>query len=167
MVEKKQIVHGLRYNYNGPLNIEEFYAEVEDWAAKKGYHRDLKRKSEYLRKKGKQIEWIVEFWEGHNADSREIVHLQVLFNDFVERKVLRNKQKRTIQYADVYVEINGWVEESLAGRWDQAPLYQFVRTIIDRFVWVIKGTADGHVYGACYDLHKTIKSFFELSKMKV
>ena len=39
--------------------------------------------------------------------------------------------------------------------------------IFDKYVWPILDSHDGHVYSACYDLHKRLKSFFELYKMRV
>ena len=54
MVEKKHIVFDLRLSYNGPLSIEEFYAEVEKWMEEKGLQKDLKKKSEEVDPKGKK-----------------------------------------------------------------------------------------------------------------
>ena len=54
MVEKKHIVFDLNLKYNGPLSIEEFYAEVEKWIDERGLSKDLKRKSENITSKGKK-----------------------------------------------------------------------------------------------------------------
>ena len=143
MVEKKHIVFDLRLSYNGPLSIEDFYAEVEKWMEEKGLQKDLKRKSEDVMQKGKKIEWIIEAFKGLTSEVKHLVRLQA----------------------------DGFIETSLTSRWTQAPLFQFLRTLFDKYIWNVGHSgAEMHesiVYEDCYDLHKRLKAFFNLSKMKV
>jgi len=65
-MEKKQVVYELRLSYNGPVSIEEFYGEVEKWMDEKGMQKDIKRKSEEVKPKGKKMTsgWLASL---HNA----------------------------------------------------------------------------------------------------
>ena len=60
MVEKKQVLTDLRTTYNGPFQVEEFYAEVENWIKEKGFEKEPKKKMEHVTKNGKKIEWVIE-----------------------------------------------------------------------------------------------------------
>ena len=171
MTEKKQIVFDLRLNYNGPLSIEEFYAEVEKWMSEKGLQKDIKRKSEDITSKGKEIEWIIEAWKSPVRAVKEVVRLRALFDKTKEVKLKRKGQNITINQADVLIVIDGFLETSLTGRWTQKPLYSFFRTLFDKYIWMIGSTVteahEAPVTEDCYDLHKRLKAFFSLYKIKV
>ena len=171
MVEKKHVVFDLRVAYNGPLSIEEFYAEVEKWMEEKGLQKELKRKSENVTSKGKKIEWIIEAWRNPVRAVKQVVRLQALFNNLKEIRIKRKGHNIKINQADVLITIDGFVETSLTSRWTQAPFYQFFRTMYDKYIWNIGMTIterhEGLVNADCYDLHKRLKAFLELYKMKV
>ena len=170
MVEKKHIVFDLRLSYNGPLSIEEFYAEVEKWMEEKGLQKDLKKKSEDVDPKGKKIERIIEAFKDLNSEVKHLVRLRALFNNVKEVKIKKKHHTVKINQADVLIVIDGFIETSITSRWTQAPLFQFLRTLFDKYIWNVGHSgAEMHesiVYENCYDLHKRIKAFFDLSKMK-
>jgi len=167
MVEKKQIVYDLRLHYNGPLVIEEFYKEVEQWMREHALHKELKRKEEIIHKDGKQIEWRIEAWKTFDDLHKEVVVLTVLFNDVKEKKILRKGHTLRFQYGDVLVTLDGWMETTFEGRWTENPLYMILRTLWDKFVWMFLDPHDGKVSDDCYDLHKRLKAFLELYKIRM
>ncbi|MBW2976462.1 hypothetical protein KY347_03375 [Candidatus Woesearchaeota archaeon] len=172
MVEKKQLVYDLRLSYNGLLSIEEFYAEVEKWLTEKGMYKDLKRKSEDVTSKGKKVEWVIECWKSPVRAVKQVVRLRALFNNVREIKLRKKEKKHTLRLnqADVLIVIDGFLETSLTGRWTQKPLYSFFRTLYDKYIWMIGSTIterhEGPVTEDCYDLHKRLKAFFSLYKIK-
>ena len=170
MVEKKHVVFDLRLNYNGPLSIEEFYAEVEKWMEEKGLQKDLKRKTEEVKPKGKKIEWVIEAWGNPTRAVKPVVRLRTLFDHVKEIKIKKKGRTLRMNQADVLIVIDGFVETSLTSRWSQKPTYQFFRTLFDKYIWNIGTIAESHeglVNKNCYDLHKRLKAFFNLYKMKV
>jgi hypothetical protein len=171
MAEKKHVVKNLKLTYNGPLSVEEFYAEVEKWMGEKGLIRDLKRKSEEITKKGKNVEWIIEMWKQVTHPVRHVIRLRVVFKNVREIKLKRKGKMIKFNQADLITDIDGFVESHLSTLWTMQPLYQFVRTLIDKYIWSIGMTEterlEGPVRDYCYDLHKRIKSFLSLYKMKL
>ncbi|MAH01947.1 hypothetical protein CMO87_01815 [Candidatus Woesearchaeota archaeon] len=171
MVEKKQIVFDLRLSYNGPLSIEEFYKEVEKWMEEKGLQKDIKRKSEDVVSKGKKIEWIIEAWKNPVRAVKHVVRLRAMFNNVKEIKLKRKGHTVKINQADALLVIDGFLETSMTSRWTQKPLYSFFRTLYDKYIWLIGSTIteanEDPVTEDCYDLHKRLKAFFSLYKMKV
>lgn len=172
MVEKKQLVFDLMIKYNGPLSIEDFYAEVEKWIKEKGLEKELKRKSEDVTSKGKKIEWVIEAWKRPVRAVKHMIRLRVLLDNVEEIKVKRKGHTLRMNKANVLVSIDGWLETSLTSRWTQMnPLYAFFRTLYDKYIWNVGSNVteanEGPVTDDCYDLHKRLKSFFELYKMKV
>lgn len=167
MVEKKHIVYDLMLKYNGPLSIENFYEETEKWMREKRLHKELKRKSEQVTSKGRRIEWIIEAWKNFDSDNKEVVRLRALFDNVKELKLKKKGHTLSTNNGDVFIIIEGFLETQLAKRWTEKPLFVFLRTLFDKYIWVILGKYDGNVQEDCYDLHKRLKAFFELYKMKV
>ena len=167
MVEKKQIVFDLMLKYNGPLSIEDFYKEVENWMREKGLHKEIKRKSEDVGSQGKKIEWVIEAWKSLTDSHKHMVKMRVLFNNVKEVKIKRKGHNIRMNQADVFINIDGWLETSLTSRWTQAPLYTFFRMLYDKYIWMIIEKYEAPIQEDCYDLHKRLKAFFELYKVKV
>src|SRR3989344_7446178 len=102
MVEKKQLVYDLMLKYNGPLSVEDFYGEVDKWTSEKGMEKEVKRKSEDVKSKGKRIEYVVELWKSPAREVKQMVQLRALFDDVKEAK--KKIKGRTINFneADVF-----------------------------------------------------------------
>ena len=169
MVEKKQIVYELMLKYSGPLSVEDFYGEVDKWAGEKGLEKELKRKSEEVKSKGKRIEYVVELWKSPVRAVKHMIRLRVLFDNVREIKKKSNNREAKFNEANVFINIDGWLETSLKSRWTQTnPIYTLFRTLYDKYIWGIGQNIgeryEGGVQADCYDLHKRLKSFFELYK---
>ncbi len=167
MVEKKHIVYDLRVTYNGPLSIENFYEEVEKWMEEKGLQKEIKRKSEDVNPKGKRVEWIIEAWKSITHEDKHIVRLRALFDNIKEIKIKRKGHTVKINQADVLIVIDGFLETHLAHRWTHKPLIEFLTRLYDKYIWMIMEKHEPPIKEDCYDLHKRLKAFFSLSKMKV
>ncbi|MAE42664.1 hypothetical protein CMO93_02745 [Candidatus Woesearchaeota archaeon] len=171
MVEKKQIVLDLMLKYNGPLSVEDFYKEVAKWMDEKGMQKEIKRKSEEVTSKGRGIEWVIEAWKNPTHELKQMVRMRTLFKDVKEERVKRKGRNIRINSGNVLINIDGWIESELAERWTIQPFYTLLRTFIDKYFWGIGQTEterhEGPVIDYCYDLHKRLKAFFELYKMKV
>jgi len=167
-MEKKIVVYDLRLSYNGPLNIENFYKEVEDWIKEKGMEKEIKKKMEHVTPKGKEIEWTVECWKKVADLAKEVVRLRALFHNVKEVNVLKNSRKMRINQADVLLIFDGILETDLSQRWEQRPLFFFLRALFDKYIY--KFHTEKHfdvIYADTHDLHKRLKAFFSLSKYKV
>jgi len=168
MVEKKFVVYDLRISYNGPVRIEDFYKEVEDWMRQKGLSKELKKKMENLASKGKKLEWTIECWKDITTYTKEVVRLRSFFNNVREIEVRRNGKRIKTQQADVLIQIDGILETELSQRWEQTPLYYFIKMLVDKYIWPFySGRYDGFPAADAHDLHKTLQAFFNLQKMQV
>jgi len=168
MVEKKIVVYDLRLSYNGPLSIKAFYKEVEDWIKEKGMEKELKNKMEHVTPKGKEIEWVVECWKNVAAYAKDVVRLRALFHNVKEVDILKEGKKKKINQANVLLIFDGILETELSERWEQKPMFYFIRALFDKYIY--KFHTERYfdvVYADTHDLHKRLKAFFSLYKYKV
>jgi len=168
MVEKKQVLYDLRTTYSGPFLVEEFYAEVENWAKDKGYDKDPKKKMEHVTKDGKKIEWVVEIHHHLDDLHQSIVILRALFDNVKEIVIKKDGKKLRINNGDAYISIDGFIHSHIQGTfWQAKPMYYFFRGLVDHYIynfWSFRH--DGKVQADCHELFKKIRSFFSLQKYK-
>ena len=168
MAEKKQVIYDLRTIYSGPFLVDDFYAEVDNWAKEKGYEKEPKKKMEHVTKNGKKIQWIVEIHSHMDDLHHGVVVLNAMLDNVKEVVVKKDGKKIRVNNGDVFININGFIQSHVHGSFYQVkPIYYFVRTLIDKYVynfWSDKW--DGTVNNDGRDLYKRISSFFNLQRYK-
>ena len=165
MSEKKIVIDGLRFSYNGPFDIIEFYKEVEDWIKENGMEKEIKKKLEEVEEEGKKIEWSIECWKMEMRYAKIVIRLRALFTDVVEVEIKKDKAKRKLNQGNVLVTIDGFLETHFKYHWTTKPWYYFIRGIIDKIIWPVWiEKYDKKVADASYDLNQRLKSFFNLYK---
>lgn len=167
-MEKKTVVYDLRLSYTGPLSLEEFYSEVEDWIKEKGMQRDLKKKMEHITPKGKEIEWTIEAWKDVSQFARDVVRLRALFHNVKEIDIKRKGHNIRLNQVEALFIFDGFLEQDTEHRWEQTPWFFFLRAMFDKYIykfWSERFFDD--VYADTHDLQKRIKAFLSLYKYKV
>ncbi len=166
MVEKKFVIDGMKLSYNGPFDIIEFYKKVEDWIQAKGKEKDIKKKVEHVEPSGKKIEWFLEIWENVREWARPIVRMQALFADVKEVKIKRGKRQKKLNRGNALITIDGILETDISGKWQQKPIFYFLRALVNKFVYhfyMIK--IEDKLAKDCYDLHDSLSDFFNSYKV--
>lgn len=165
MAEKKIVVDGLRFSYNGPFDIIEFYKEVEKWVRENGMEKEVKKKLEHVEKNGKRIEWMIECWQMVYHHIKMVIRMRALITNVVEVEVVKDKAKRKLNQGNTLIIIDGFLESHLHHHWTMKPWYYFWRGIVDKFIWPVWiEKFDKKVEKNAYDLHNRLKSFFNLYK---
>lgn len=166
MVEKKFVVDGLKLAYNGPFDIIEFYKKVEDWIQKKGKEKEIKKKVEHVEPKGKNLEWSIEIWEDIEEYTRPIVRLRALFTDVKEVNIQRGKRKKKLNKGKALIIIDGILETDIENKWQQNALFQFFRTLTDKFIYKFHlHNIEENLAKDTYELHDVLKEFFDSYKL--
>ena len=167
MAEKKQVLYDLRTAYSGPFLVEDFYAEVDNWIKEKGFEKEPKKKMEQVAKNGKKIEWVVEAHRRLDDLHEGVIVLRVLLDNVKEAVIKKNGKKIRLSNGDALISIDGWIQAHVHGSFYQVkPVYYFIRSLINKFVYVLSDKWDGAVASDCHDLFKRIRAFFNVQKYK-
>lgn len=165
MVERKAVIEGLRINYNGIFEIEEFYKIVEDWIRQQGREKEIKKKLEHVTPHGKDIEWFIECWKMIGQYAKPVVRVRALFKNIKEVEIKKAGYKKRYNKGDVLILLDGYIETLLEGRWTQKPVFAFLRTLFDRYIykyWTER--FDEQVKKDTLDLYRHLEAFFNLYK---
>lgn len=166
MEGKKFVIDGLKLAYNGPFDVNEFYRAVDDWISKKGKEKEIKKKSEHVDTKSKTIEYLIEIWEELSDYSRSVVRLDARLTDIREVSVKRQGKKKTLSTGDVLLIFDGILEEEKKGKWQQKPLFYFMRAVFDKFVWKFyTNKFEDKVAADVNGLYEALNDFFNSYKV--
>ncbi len=166
MVEKKFVIDGMKISYEGPFDVIEFYKKVEDWISAKGKEKEIKKKVEYVEPSGKKIEWFIEIWEDVNEYTRPLVRMRALFTDVKEVKIKTGKSKKRLNKGNALIIIDGILETDLQGKWQQKPIFYFLRTLVDHFIYKFyMNKIEDKLAADCSDLRGALEDFFNSYKI--
>ena len=113
-MEKKHIVNELTLSYDGPVSVEDYYKEVDNWMEEKGLQKEIKRKEEHVSSKGKKIEWLVEGWKEETHLVKSTVVIRTLLDDVREIRIKRKGKYIKTNQVDALIQIDGFMETKLS-----------------------------------------------------
>ncbi|MBU1004703.1 MAG: hypothetical protein KJ561_02635 [Nanoarchaeota archaeon] len=156
---------GLKLAYSGPFEITEFYKVIDEWITKKGKEKEIKKKSEHVEPKGKKIEYLIEVWGDVSNYSRSVVRLDARLTDLKEISVKKQNKKKLLNTGNVLLIFDGILEEEKKGKWQQKPLFYFMRAVFDKFVWKFyTNKFEDKIAADVNDLYETLNDFFSKYK---
>ena len=168
MSELKQVLYDLRVSYNGPFVIEDLYEDIDKWINEHGHEKENKKKSEYITKNGKKIQYVFEVHTHLDDLHHGIVVCRVYIENMTEATISGNGKKRKINNGEILINVDAFIEAHVYGTfYNQRPIFYMIRTIIDRFIWPFWGEKyDGTVNHQGRELYKRIKSFLNTEKLR-
>ena len=161
MVEKRIVVDGLKFTYNGAFKVTDFYKSVEDWIVKNKMQKETKNKLQHNSAKGRKLEWLIEIWENPTDYAKTIVRLRALFNNVKDVKI----NGKNMNSGEIMIVVDGFLETDVVGKWHQKPTHFFLRAIIDKYIKRIYGNKfDGKLAADSYALKNYLVDFFKQYK---
>tara|TARA_Y100000310_G_C20662180_1_gene805385 strand:+ start:811 stop:1326 length:516 start_codon:yes stop_codon:yes gene_type:complete len=168
MGDKNIVLRDLRISYNGPIDLNEFNSEIDNWLRKNGFDKESKKYGEHLLKSGKKVEIIIEGHKDLDKWHAGTIRLKALFTDLKDKTLKINDKKMRISYGDVLVYIDCIIDSRLKESiYHNKPIYQIVIQLIDKFIynfWTDKHNDEIGSMGQSF--YKQIRSFFSLQKYK-
>lgn len=165
MITHKLVVDSLRLKYEGVFDVAEFYREVEEWMKEKGMEKELKKKEESVKAAGKRLHWFVELWRKPTDYAKEVVRINALMDNVKEVTIVKGGARKKLNQGEVLIIFDAFLESDVAARWQQKPVFWFMRAIYDKFIWKMwTNKFEDELVGLTYNLHKRLHSFFNLYK---
>ena len=163
MAERDFVVDHMRLSYEGIFNVTELYKLIDNWLREKGYDKKEKRMAEKVAKDGKFIEWEMEPWKKITDYARIVIKLRTIMTDIKEVDIEVDGSKVKMNQGKADFIFDGFLETDYENRWESKPLYYFLRTLFDKYIF--KPYTSGYysnVIDDVNDLHTRIKSFLNL-----
>lgn len=164
-MEQQYVVDNLRLNYQGLFDMAELMNVVDAWFAEKGYDKFDKKNYETVFEDSRQIEIEMEPWRNITEDVKFVIKLNVLITGLKDTIITKDKHRMKLNEGKMLITFDAIMETDLRYRWEGKSWMQFVRTLIDHYVF--KGQQDRFevlVAQEVEELYYTLKSHLNLYK---
>ena len=165
MSEKKLVVDHLKLQYDGLFESTALYQYIDEWLREKGFDKREVRNREHVSPQGKFVEIEMQPWKKITDYAKHIIRIEVRMTKLKDVEVEQEKHKIRMQKGKVVVTIDAFLETDYEHRWEQRPLYFFLRTIFDKFIYrSYTSRFEDLLVESVNQLHTGIKSFLNMYK---
>ena len=89
--------------------------------------------------------------------------MRALMTNVVDVEIKKGDATRHLQQGNILIIIDGFKETDIEGRWQQKPIFYFLRSLYDKFIWKTwTGKFADEIYNGCYSLQRHLQAFFKL-----
>ena len=166
MVEKYIVVDKLRLAYEGLFSVSELYKLIDGWFRTKSYDKAELKNVEKVKPEGKFIEIELFPWRKLTDYAISRIRIRMIMTDVKEVMVEREGAKVKLNQGSIQIVFDGYLETDYENRWEQKPIFFFLRTLIDKFIH--RGEIDKYEEALAEEvneLQNEIKSFLNLYKV--
>lgn len=137
MPEVRIVIDHLKLDYKGPFEFNQLLRLINSFTKEQGYDIKYDKDFEINSKTGKQIDYQVYPWKKFTDYSRYNIKIQIKVKDMVKVEAVRDKKKVKIDSGHLYLIIDAFLDTDYFGRWDNIPLFLFLRSLYDKFIYKV------------------------------
>lgn len=163
MTETNIVVDNLGLNYEGLFNAKEYYQLLDNFFAEKNYDKREVLSMEKVETGGKYVELEIEPYKKITDYAKLVIRVRTKMFNVKEVEVEKDGHKLRLNQGRVNIVIDGMLQTDYENRWSNRPLWIFIRTLYDKFIY--KGYIDsfeGKLKEEVGLLQAQLKSFFNL-----
>jgi hypothetical protein len=167
MVERKLLIDEESMDYEGLFNMVELYAIIDEYLKLKGYDKFELLNEEQVFPAGKEIHIIIQPKKWHTDYVRKVLKIDIQAHNVKEVETEVDKVKVRLNQGKMKILFSCFLETDWEGRWEQKPIYYFIRTLYEKFVYK-KHTHDfeGEIISDLRELKDRLGSFLNLYRYR-
>ena len=167
MVERKLLVDEETLEYEGLFNMLELYSIIDDFLKLKGYDKFEPTNEESVYPSGKDIHVILRPMKWHTDYVRKVLKIDMRMKHIKEVETEVDKLKIKLNQGKITVLFSCFLETDWEGRWEQRPVYYFIRSMFDKYIYR-KHTKDfeSEIVSDLKELKEKMGSFLNLYRFK-
>jgi len=163
MAEKKLVIDQLKLTYEGIFDLNGVYRTIDAWFYEKGYDKYEKKNYEQVLPTGRDIEIELLPWKKTTDYFKNIIRVRMRFVNVKDVEVEKHGVKLKLQQGRIMMIFDAYLESDYEHRWDQKPMFFFIRTIFDKYIFrnYFK-QAEKWLVNDLYQLHGRIQQFLNI-----
>lgn len=165
MSERRLIIDQLRLNYSGMFQFNELFKMIDNWLYENGYDRWEKKNEEQVLETGRNIEVELRPWKKTSDYAKNDLRLRIFIKNMTDVEVDKEGKKVKMNKGDIQIIFDAFLETDYENRWESKPIYYFLRTLVDKYIFrIYTGKFTDKLAADTKDLHQRIKAFLNLYK---
>jgi len=167
MVERKLLIDEASMDYEGLFSIVELYSVLDDYIKLKGYDKFENLNEENVYPAGKELHIIIMPTKWHTDYVRKVLKVDILAKNVKEVETEVDKVKVRLNQGKIKILYSCYLETDWEGRWEQKPIYHFIRVLYDKFIYK-KHTHDfeSEIISDLNELRDKMGAFLNLYRFK-
>jgi len=165
MSEKRLLIDELELNYNGLFDLQDMLKAIDGMIADRGYAKNEKERTEKVSQTGKEFFMELRPVKRKTAFYVLMVKLRVYINNLKDVEVLKDDKKIVLNEGEIRVLFDAWTTTDYEFRWEQKPVYYFLRNLFERFVYKVH-TDKYHdeVIDDTHFIHRNLKAYLNMHR---
>lgn len=165
MGEVKTLAFGESFKYKGLIDIKGLYMSIDKWLKSHGYEKQETWNYEEIFEDGKQLFMKLEPYNKISDYAKIRLRINIELRKCEDVTITKNKIKRKLMKAEGNFAFDLFLETDYENSWETKPLYFFLRTVAERFLY--RSVLDRYEETAMHDkdlLKREIKSFLNMHR---
>ena len=135
MSELRIIVDHLKLDYSGLMDVNGLFKLISSFFREREYQKKEDKNHEHNRPDGKYIDYEISPWNKVSDYHRYVIKVRMMFQHLNKVEIIKDKKKVQIDSGRLLIYFDGYIEHDYAHRWDDRPLFLFIRTMYDKFIY--------------------------------
>ena len=165
MSEKRLVIDELELHYNGLFDINGLLKTIDAITIDKGYTKQEKRRTETVTPTGKEFYMELRPVKRKTAYYVLMIKLRISIGNMKEVEVIKDKTKVILNEGEIKILFDAWTTTDFEFRWEQKPIYYFLRNMFERVVYKIHTDRYlDELVDDCHFFHKNIKAYLNVHR---
>ena len=165
MAEKKLIIDGLELHYKGLFDVNLLLKEIDKVIAERGYVKAEKRRAEIVTSTGKEFSMELRHIKEKTEFFELMIKMRIRITELKDADVVKEGIKKKMNKGNVQIIFDAWTTTDYESRWEQKPLFYFLRNLVERIIGKIHTEKYlGELSNDCHYMHDNIKAYLKLFK---
>jgi len=161
------VVDSLKFFYEGAFVAKDLFNLIGTYFYDKGYDKKQEKDFEHLNKTGKHAEWQIAPWKKVTDYQRLEIRMVILMDELTKKDVVIDKKKKKIDYGKVTIIISAYTETDYDLRWEEKPMFLFMRTLYDKFIFPMYSKRWEHLlHDHVNQLYSQVHKFFNVYSLQ-
>ncbi len=133
--ERRTIVDAESISYRGLFDPKELYKLVEKLLKDKGYDKRYLANDEFVTETQRTVYTRLKPWKKLSDNEKSELVIDIAFTNLKEEEHEIDGVKIKLYNGAAMIKFWGFLTTDYEGRWDQRPVYFFMRTFVDKFLY--------------------------------
>ena len=165
MVERYPVIDEMHLEHEGLFDFKEMYKLIDTWLLEKFYDKREIKNIEYVEAEGKYIEiWLMP-WKKITDYAQFEIRIRIFIKGMKEVEAEKDGIKVKLNQGKISMIFDSYLTTDYEGRWEQKPIFYFLRTIFDKYIYrIYTAKFESGLVADTKLMYSTIKAFLNLHR---
>ncbi len=144
--------------YSGFFHVTKVHKFIFNWFANHGYDFVEELTAEKVFGQEKQIEYRYRPYKKFSDYAKVVMHVHILFEHVQKVRVELDGIQKDMHKGHITFTLTGYLETDYENKWETLPLYFFLKTVFEKFVF---GSHENHYMKFCVEKCKLFQEEFK------